>query len=73
MCTNENRARYERSRLRYPSGLTGAEWAHVPAGGAAESGVWMWIAPQARPASPRLASGAGRRFAAEGVDGLPEP
>src|SRR6202161_93404 len=27
--TNENRARYDRSRLRYPSDLTDAEWAHV--------------------------------------------
>ena len=25
----ENRARYDRSRLRYPSDLTDAEWAHV--------------------------------------------
>ena len=29
MSTNENRARYDRSRLRYPSDLTDAEWAHV--------------------------------------------
>jgi transposase len=29
MWTNENRARYDRSRLRYPSGLTDAEWALV--------------------------------------------
>jgi len=29
MCSNENRARYDRSRLRYPSDLTDAEWAHV--------------------------------------------
>ena len=29
MWTNENRARYDRSRLRYPSDLTYAEWAHV--------------------------------------------
>jgi len=29
MWTNENRARYDRSRLRYPSDLTDAEWAHV--------------------------------------------
>lgn len=29
MWTNENRARYDRSRLRYPSDLTEAEWAHV--------------------------------------------
>ena len=26
MWTNENRARYDRSRLRYPSDLTDAEW-----------------------------------------------
>jgi len=26
---NENRARYDRSRLRYPSDLTDVEWAHV--------------------------------------------
>jgi transposase len=29
MWTNENRARYDRSRLRYPSDLTDVEWAHV--------------------------------------------
>jgi len=29
MWTKENRARYDRSRLRYPSDLTDAEWAHV--------------------------------------------
>jgi Putative transposase of IS4/5 family (DUF4096) len=29
MWTNENRARYDRNRLRYPSDLTDAEWAHV--------------------------------------------
>jgi transposase len=29
MWTNENRARYDRSRLRYPSDLTDDEWAHV--------------------------------------------
>ena len=29
MWTNENRARYDRSKLRYPSDLTDAEWSHV--------------------------------------------
>ena len=29
MWSNENRARCDRSRLRYPSDLTDAEWAHV--------------------------------------------
>ena len=29
MWTTENRARYDRSRLRYPSDLTDDEWAHV--------------------------------------------
>ena len=29
MWTNENRARYDRNLLRYPSDLTDAEWAHV--------------------------------------------
>ena len=29
MWSNENRTRYDRSRLRYPSDLTDAEWAHV--------------------------------------------
>jgi transposase len=29
MWTKENRGRYDRSRLRYPSDLTDAEWAHV--------------------------------------------
>ena len=29
MWTNENRTRYDRNRLRYPSDLTDAEWAHV--------------------------------------------
>ncbi len=29
MWTNENRGRYDRSRLRYPSDLTDVEWAHV--------------------------------------------
>ena len=29
MWTSENRARYDRSQLRYPSDLTDAEWAHV--------------------------------------------
>ena len=29
MWSNENRARYDRSRLRYPSDLTDAEWAYV--------------------------------------------
>ena len=29
MWTNENRARYDRSKLRYPSDLTDGEWAHV--------------------------------------------
>jgi transposase len=29
MWTKENRAQYDRSKLRYPSDLTDAEWAHV--------------------------------------------
>jgi transposase len=29
MWTSENRGRYDRSRLRYPSDLTDKEWAHV--------------------------------------------
>jgi transposase len=29
MWTNENRGRYDRSRLRYPSDLTDQEWAHI--------------------------------------------
>jgi transposase len=29
MWSNENRARYDHSRLRYPSDVTDAEWAHV--------------------------------------------
>jgi transposase len=29
MWTNENRGRYDRSKLRYPSDLTDTEWAHV--------------------------------------------
>ena len=29
MWTNENRARYDRSKLRYPSDVTDAEWAHI--------------------------------------------
>jgi transposase len=29
MWTNENRGRYDRSRLRYPSDLSDEEWAHV--------------------------------------------
>jgi transposase len=29
MWTTENRGRYDRSKLRYPSDLTGAEWAHI--------------------------------------------
>jgi transposase len=29
MWTTENRKRYDRSQLRYPSDLTDAEWAHV--------------------------------------------
>jgi transposase len=29
MWTKENRAQYDRSKLRYPSELTDAEWAHV--------------------------------------------
>ena len=29
MWTSENRARYDRSKLRYPSDLTDDEWAHV--------------------------------------------
>ncbi len=29
MWSNENRARYDRSQLRYPSDLTDSEWAHV--------------------------------------------
>jgi len=29
MWTNENRARYDRSELRYPSDLTDEEWSHV--------------------------------------------
>ena len=29
MWTNENRAKYNRDHLRYPSDLTGAEWALV--------------------------------------------
>lgn len=31
MWTNENRGRYDRSRLRYPSDLTDEEWTHVAA------------------------------------------
>jgi len=31
MWTNENRGRYDRSNLRYPSDLTDEEWAHVAA------------------------------------------
>ena len=30
MWTAENRARYDRSRLRYPSDLTDEEWAYGP-------------------------------------------
>ena len=29
MCTNENRGRYDRSKLRYPSDLTDEEWALI--------------------------------------------
>ena len=29
MWTNENRAKYKRDHLRYPSDLTDEEWAHV--------------------------------------------
>ena len=29
MWTTKNRARYDRSQLRYPSDLTDDEWAHV--------------------------------------------
>ena len=29
MWTEENRGRYDRSRLRYPSDLTEEEWSHV--------------------------------------------
>jgi transposase len=29
MWTDENRARYDRSQLRYPSDVTDAEWAYV--------------------------------------------
>lgn len=29
MWTNENRAKYDRDRLRYPSDLTDSEWAHI--------------------------------------------
>ena len=29
MWTNENRARYDRGKLRYPSDVADAEWAHV--------------------------------------------
>ena len=29
MWTNENRARYDRSALRYPSDVTDEEWAHI--------------------------------------------
>jgi hypothetical protein len=29
MWTNENRARYDRSKVRYPSDLTDAEWAII--------------------------------------------
>jgi transposase len=29
MWTNKNRARYDRSRLRYPSDVTDEEWAHI--------------------------------------------
>jgi transposase len=29
MWTNENRGRYDRSKLRYPSDLTDHEWAHI--------------------------------------------
>ena len=29
MWTDENRARYDRGKLRYPSDLTDAEWAHI--------------------------------------------
>jgi len=31
MWTNENRARYDRSKLRYPSDVTDEEWAHIEA------------------------------------------
>jgi hypothetical protein len=29
MWTSENRARYDRDKLRYPSDLTDAEWEHI--------------------------------------------
>ena len=29
MLTNENRGRYDRAKLRYPSDLTDEEWAHI--------------------------------------------
>ena len=38
MWTTENRKRYDRSQLRYPSDLTDAEWAHV-----------AWLIPPAKP------------------------
>ena len=43
MWTVENRARYDRSKLRYPSDLTDDEWGSRrsrPPSGAATSGPW---------------------------------
>jgi hypothetical protein len=48
MWTNENRARYDRAGLRYPSDLTDAEWAHVeplipPAHGSGRVGLACFV------------------------------
>ena len=44
MWTADNRPRYNRDKLRYPSDLTDAEWAHIE--------------PLIPPASPAAANGA---------------
>ena len=49
MWTTENRPRYERKGLRYPSDLTEAEWALCPAANSAGQTRW----PQAGNRCPR--------------------
>lgn len=46
MWTPENRPRYNRDKLRYPSDLTDAEWGQIPAADPASQAWWRQAARQ---------------------------
>jgi hypothetical protein len=47
MWTSENRAKYNRDKLRYPSDLTDAEWEHICAPCSCKRPGWCWYGRRA--------------------------